>query len=62
MLPLMTTTTHGQDVASAGKFLPSSYDHKPRNIAEKINSHYKTWEFQVYTFGIPPILLYNTLP
>ena len=53
---------HGEDVAAAGSFLPGSYDRKPRNIAEKINTQYKTWEFQLYTFGIAPILLYGVLP
>ncbi|KAN0087735.1 hypothetical protein V8E55_006356 [Tylopilus felleus] len=45
-------TSHGQDVASAGKFLPE-------------NQHailYKMWEFQLYTFGVTPILLYDILP
>ena len=54
--------SHGEDVAAAGSFLPGSYDCKPRNIAEKINTQYKTWEFQLYTFGIAPILLYSILP
>ena len=53
---------HGSAVEHAGHFLPSSYDHKPRNIAEKINTQYKTWEFQLYIFGLAPILLYNILP
>jgi len=55
-------TSHGKDVAAAGSFLPGSYDHKPHNIAEKINTQYKTWEFQMYMFGIAPILLYGILP
>lgn len=54
--------SHGREVAAAGSFLPGSYDRKPRNIAEKINTQYKTWEFQLYTFGIAPILLYGILP
>jgi hypothetical protein len=33
---------HGKDVEDAGRHLPSSYDRKPRNIAEKINTQYKT--------------------
>jgi len=53
---------HGDAVERAGHFLPSSYDRKPRNIAEKINTQYKTWEFQLYIFGLAPILLYNLLP
>ncbi|KAG2747613.1 hypothetical protein P692DRAFT_201806426 [Suillus brevipes Sb2] len=35
---------------------------KPRNIMEKHNMSYKTWEFQLYTFGLTPSLLYGTLP
>ncbi|KIM56274.1 hypothetical protein SCLCIDRAFT_133017, partial [Scleroderma citrinum Foug A] len=53
---------HGNAVEHAGHFLPSSYDHKPHNIAEKINTQYKTWEFQLYIFGLAPILLYGILP
>jgi hypothetical protein len=29
---------------------------------EKLNTSYKTWEFQLYTFGLAPALLYNTFP
>ena len=54
--------SHSEDVAAASSFLPGSYDRKPRNIAEKINTQYKTWEFQLYTFGITPVLLYSILP
>ena len=53
---------HGNAVEHAGHLLPSSYDRKPHNIAEKINTQYKTWEFQLYIFGLAPILLYGTLP
>jgi hypothetical protein len=53
---------HGELVAQAGPFLPGSFDRKPRNIAEKLNTSYKTWEFQLYTFGLAPGLLYNILP
>ncbi|KIK73653.1 hypothetical protein PAXRUDRAFT_177850, partial [Paxillus rubicundulus Ve08.2h10] len=52
---------HGKDISEAGYHLPRSYDHKPCNIAEKINSQYKTWEFQLYTFGITPGLLHGIL-
>ena len=55
-------TSHGKDVAAAGSFLPGSYDCKPCNIAEKINTQYKTWEFQLYTFSIAPILCYDFCP
>ncbi|KIK17037.1 hypothetical protein PISMIDRAFT_635038, partial [Pisolithus microcarpus 441] len=53
---------HGDAVEQAGHYLPTSYDRKPRNIADKINTHYKTWEFQIYIFTLAPILLYSVLP
>lgn len=55
-------SAHGELVVQAGSFLPSSFNHKPQNIAEKLNMSYKTWEFQLYTFGLTPGLLYNILP
>ena len=54
--------SHGQGVVAARSFLPGSYDRKPCNIVEKINTQYKTWEFQLYTFGIALVLLYDVLP
>ena len=54
--------SHGQNIVTAGSFLPGSYNRKPHNIVEKINTQYKTWEFQLYMFGIAPILLYSVLP
>ena len=54
--------SHRKGVEDAGKHLPGSYDCKPCNIAEKINTQYKTWEFQLYMFGIAPALLYGVLP
>ncbi|KAF9232038.1 hypothetical protein BU15DRAFT_90753 [Melanogaster broomeanus] len=45
-----------------GRYLPGSFDRKPRNIAEKINTQYKTWEYQLYMYGLAPALLYNILP
>ena len=53
--------THGALVESATNHLPGSFDRKPRNPAEKISSGYKTWEFQLYMFGIAPALLYGIL-
>ncbi|KAG1853516.1 hypothetical protein F4604DRAFT_1883396 [Suillus subluteus] len=44
-------SAHGELVAQSGLFLP-----------EKLNTSYKTWEFQLYTFGLAPGLLYNILP
>ncbi|KAJ8579693.1 hypothetical protein M405DRAFT_712474, partial [Rhizopogon salebrosus TDB-379] len=55
-------TAHGKAVEAAGPYLPGSFDRKPRNIMEKLNTSYKTWEFQLYTFGLAPALLYNILP
>lgn len=46
----------------AGPYLPESFDRKSWNIMEKLNISYKTWEFQLYTFGLAFVLLYNTLP
>ncbi|KAG1747772.1 uncharacterized protein EDB91DRAFT_1037095, partial [Suillus paluster] len=34
----------------------------PRNPAEKMNSGYKMWEYQVYIFGLGPALLFDILP
>jgi hypothetical protein len=53
---------HGRLVEVAGPYLPGSFDRKPWNIAKKLNTSYKTWEFQLYTFGLGPALLYSVLP
>ncbi|KAG0692379.1 hypothetical protein DFH29DRAFT_817662 [Suillus ampliporus] len=57
-----TWIAHGNAVEKAGPYLPGSFDRKPRNISEKINTSYETWEFQLYTFGLTPALLYGILP
>lgn len=57
-----TWTIHGAAVENAGPYLPTSFDRKPRNISEKLNTGYKTWEFQLYMFGLAPALLYDILP
>ena len=54
--------THGKAVAAATPFLPGSFDRPPRNIAEKINSGYKAWEWLLYLYGLAPALLYEILP
>ncbi|KIJ07609.1 hypothetical protein PAXINDRAFT_90134 [Paxillus involutus ATCC 200175] len=54
--------TYGVSVHEAGSHLPGSFGTRPRNIAEKLTSGYKTWEFQLHMFGLGPILLYNILP
>ncbi len=57
-----TWTLHGQHVAAATAHLPGQFDRPPRNIAEKINSGYKAWEFLLYLYGLAPALLHNILP
>jgi len=53
---------HGSAVEGALHYLPSSFDRPPRNIAEKLTSGYKAWEFMLYLYGLGPGLLYNVLP
>ncbi len=53
---------HGKTVAMATPFIPSSFGRAPRNPAEKINSGYKAWEFQLYLIGLGPGLLRHILP
>jgi hypothetical protein len=53
---------HGRAVAGALHYLPSSFDRPPRNIAEKLTSGYKAWEFLLYLYGLGPGLLYGVLP
>lgn len=53
---------HGQDVAAATPYLPGSFDRPPRNIAEKLTSGYKAWEFLTYFYGFAPALLKGILP
>ena len=43
-------------------YLPSSFDRPLRNIAEKLTSGYKAWEFLLYLYGLGPGLLYGLLP
>jgi hypothetical protein len=57
-----TWERYGQSVHEAGKYLPCSFGRRPRNITEKISTGYKTWEFQLHTFGLGSILLYDILP
>ncbi|KJA23320.1 hypothetical protein HYPSUDRAFT_137916 [Hypholoma sublateritium FD-334 SS-4] len=57
-----TWERHGKAVADATPYLPGSFDRPPRNIAEKINSGYKAWEWLLYLYGLAPALLYGVLP
>ena len=52
---------HGQTVAMAKPYLPLSFGHAPRNLALKINSGYKAWEFMLYLFRLGPALLHSIL-
>jgi hypothetical protein len=53
---------HGKAVADTLHYLPSSFDCPPRNIAEKLTSGYKAWEFLLYLYGLCPGLLFGVLP
>jgi hypothetical protein len=57
-----TWQQHGRAVAAALHYLPGSFDRPPRNIAEKLTSGYKAWEFLLYLYGLGPGLLYGILP
>ena len=48
---------HGKTVGLATQFIPSCFGRAPQNLAEKINSGYKAWEFQLYLVGLGPSLL-----
>ena len=45
----------------ATPFIPSCFGRAPRNPAEKINSGYKAWEFQIYLIGLDPALFWHIL-
>ena len=53
---------HGKAVADCLHYLPSSFDRPLRNIAEKLTSGYKAWEFLQYLYGLGPGLLLGVLP
>jgi hypothetical protein len=52
---------YGKSVQAAGTSLPGSFGTRLCDIAEKITSGYKTWEFQLHMFGLGHILLYGIL-
>ena len=54
--------THGQLVADATQFFPSSFHRPPRNPAEKISSGYKATEYYHYLFGLGPGFFRAVLP
>lgn len=53
---------HGKRVADALSYLPGSFGRPPRNIAEKLNSGYKAWEFILWLYGLGPGFFYGILP
>ncbi|KAL1671013.1 hypothetical protein EV122DRAFT_172760, partial [Schizophyllum commune] len=53
---------HGKLVEDAIPFNPGSFDRPARNIAEKLTSGYKSWEFLMYFYGHCPCLLFGDLP
>ncbi|CDO71523.1 hypothetical protein BN946_scf184910.g22 [Trametes cinnabarina] len=53
---------HGEEIARTNCFLPGSFDRPPRNIAEKISSGYKAWEFLTYFYNLSPAYLRHLLP
>jgi hypothetical protein len=53
---------HGQLVADATTFFPSSFHRPPRNPAEKISSGYKATEYYHYLFGLGPGFFRAVLP
>jgi len=54
--------SHGVAVSAATPYLPGLFDRPPCNIAEKINSRYKAWEWLLYLYGLAPALLFGVLP
>ena len=53
---------HGETVARAVPFIPSSFGRAPRDPAKKINTGYKAWEYQQYIYGLGPTLFRHILP
>ena len=52
---------HSDSIEAAIPFIPLSFGHAPCNPAKKINSGYKAWEFQLYIYGLGPVLLRHVL-
>ncbi|KIM35961.1 hypothetical protein M413DRAFT_78832 [Hebeloma cylindrosporum] len=57
-----TWVEHGQLVANATKYFPSSFHRPPRNLMEKISSGYKATEYYLYIFGLGPGFFRAILP
>ena len=54
--------SHGALVESARQYLPTSFGRTPRNPAEKINSGYKAWEYNLYFYVLGPAVFRLILP
>ncbi|KZT33841.1 hypothetical protein SISSUDRAFT_1087959 [Sistotremastrum suecicum HHB10207 ss-3] len=54
-------TDHGKEVAATRQWIPGSFDRTPRDIAKKLNSGYKAWEFTLYFYGLGPCLLFERI-
>jgi hypothetical protein len=52
----------GARLAAAKRYLPGSFERAPRDISEKFNSGYKTWEFNLAFYGLGPAFLMDVLP
>jgi hypothetical protein len=52
----------GRTTEKAKSYLPGSFDRAPRNIAEKLNSGYKTWELDLWFYGLGVGYLMDVLP
>ncbi|KAJ3779580.1 hypothetical protein GGU10DRAFT_255649, partial [Lentinula aff. detonsa] len=57
-----TWEEHGEDVANATQYFPSSFHRPPRNPAKKLSSGYKATEYYLYVFGLGPGLFRSILP
>ena len=53
---------HGNEVACASPFFPSSFGRPPRNPADKLSSGYKAWELLLYVYGLGPGVFHGILP
>ncbi|EIW80031.1 hypothetical protein CONPUDRAFT_27571, partial [Coniophora puteana RWD-64-598 SS2] len=52
----------GRLVELVATHLPGSFDRPPRNVAKKIHTGYKAWEFLLLMHGMMPALMMNILP
>ncbi|KAG1861768.1 hypothetical protein DFJ58DRAFT_871719 [Suillus subalutaceus] len=58
----VSTWDHGRVVAASSRYLPGFFDRPPRNLAEKISSGYKAWEYTLYMWGLGPAVFHDVLP